>query len=49
MSSDKRHQANRQNALKSTGPKTEEDEAVAKFNALRYGLREVQTSAPTTG
>ena len=44
--SDKRDEANRHNALKSTGPKTKEGQAVAKFNALRHGLRAVQTVVP---
>jgi hypothetical protein len=30
--------ANQQNALKSTGPKTEEGKAVARYNARRHGL-----------
>jgi hypothetical protein len=41
--SDKRDEANRQNALKSTGPKTEEGQAVAQFNALHHELRAVPT------
>ena len=44
--SEKRDEANRQNALKSTGPKTKEGQAVTKFNALRHGLRAVQTVVP---
>jgi len=31
-------EANRRNAQRSTGPKTEKGKAVAKFNALRHGL-----------
>ena len=37
--SDKQHEANRQNAQHSTGPKTEEGKAAVRLNALTYGLR----------
>ncbi len=36
--SDARREANRRNALKSTGPKTEEGKAKARQNALKHGL-----------
>jgi len=38
MTSDKRIAANRQNALRSTGPKTPRGKAIAKMNALKHGL-----------
>lgn len=38
MTSEKRSAANRQNALKSTGPKTPRGKAIAKMNALKHGL-----------
>ena len=38
MTSEKQVQANRQNALKSTGPKTQEGKAVARHNATKHGL-----------
>ena len=38
MASDKKAQANRQNALKSTGPKTPEGKASVRHNALKHGL-----------
>ena len=37
--SEKQHAANRQNAQKSSGPKTPEGKAAIRFNALTYGLR----------
>ena len=36
--SDKRREANRRNALKSSGPKTEEGKAMARANAWKHGL-----------
>jgi hypothetical protein len=44
--SDKQHAANRRNALQSTGPKTPEGADASKMNALRHGLRTVQTVIP---
>ena len=38
MTSDKKAQANRQNALRSTGPKTPEGKANVRHNALKHGL-----------
>jgi hypothetical protein len=39
--SEARVQANRKNSQKSTGPKTPEGKAVAKWNALKHGMRAV--------
>jgi hypothetical protein len=44
--SDKQLDANRRNALKSTGPKTPEGVEGCKMNACRHGLRAVQTVVP---
>jgi hypothetical protein len=43
MVSEKQLEANHQNALRSTGPKTVEGVEAVKLNALRHGLRSVQT------
>ena len=39
MSTEKQIEANRRNALLSTGPKTQEGKAAVRLNALRHGLR----------
>jgi hypothetical protein len=46
MVSEKQLEANHQNALRSTGPKTEDGVEAVRFNALRHGLRSVQTVVP---
>jgi len=46
MSSDKQVQANRRNALKSTGPRTPEGKAAVRQNALRHGLLSKETLLP---
>jgi hypothetical protein len=38
MTSDKKADANRRNALKSTGPKTPEGKAAVRLNAVKHGL-----------
>ena len=38
MTSDKRAKANRENALKSTGPKTPEGKDAVRLNAVKHGL-----------
>jgi hypothetical protein len=43
MISEKQLEANRQNALQSTGPRTLEGVGTVKLNALRHGLRSIQT------
>src|ERR1022692_3522163 len=44
--SEKQHQANRQNAKQSAGPKTSEGKNAIRFNALTYGLRTRATILP---
>jgi hypothetical protein len=46
MISEKQLEANQQNALRSTGPTTVEGVEAIKLNALRHGLRSVQTVVP---
>jgi len=46
MTSEIQAEANRRNALQSTGPKTGEGIEAARFNALRHGLRSLQTVVP---
>ena len=46
MTTEIQTEANRRNALQSTGPKTGEGIEAARFNALRHGLRALQTVVP---
>jgi hypothetical protein len=46
MASELQVEANRQDAHQSTGPKTEQGIEAARFNALRHGLRSLQTVIP---
>ena len=46
MTTEIQHEAIRRNALQSTGPKTGEGIEAARFNALRHGLRALQTVVP---
>jgi hypothetical protein len=46
MTAGKQTQANRANALLSTGAKTDEGIRVCKNNALRHGLRALKTVVP---
>jgi len=46
MASQKQLEANRRNALKSTGPKTPEGKAIVALNALQHGLRSERAVAP---
>jgi hypothetical protein len=46
MTTETRAEANRQNALRSTGPKTQSGIEAARFNAVRHGLRSLQTVVP---
>src|SRR3981081_4740662 len=44
--SHRRLRANRLNALKSTGPKTEEGKAISRANALKHGLTATVIKTP---
>jgi len=46
MTSDRKIEANRQNALKSTGPRTPEGKDAARLNAMRHGLRSKEVLLP---
>lgn len=46
MATQKQIEANRRNALKSTGPRTDEGKARVKFNALRHGVRAETLALP---
>jgi hypothetical protein len=46
MTSAKKSEANRQNALKSTGPKTPEGKAANRLNAVKHGLLSEQVLLP---
>jgi hypothetical protein len=46
MVSEKQVQANRQNALKSTGPRTPEGKSAVRLNALSHGLRSEEILLP---
>jgi hypothetical protein len=46
MISEKQLEANHHNALRSTGPNTADGVEAIKLNALRHGLRWVQTVVP---
>jgi hypothetical protein len=49
VTSDKQARANRQNTRKSTGPKTPEGKAVARLNAVKYGLSSCKRHFSLTG
>jgi hypothetical protein len=46
MASDKKNEANRRNASKSTGPKTPEGKAAIRLNALKHGLLSQEVLLP---
>ncbi len=46
MTSSKQVQANRRNALKSTGPKTAEGKATVRLNAMKHGLLSQEVLLP---
>jgi hypothetical protein len=49
MTSDKKAEANRRNALKSTGPKTPGGKAAVRLNALKHGLLSQDILLPGEG
>src|ERR671910_431099 len=46
MTSEKKAEANRHNALKSTGPRTPEGKTAVRLNALKHGLLSRETLLP---
>ena len=46
MTSEDKIEANRRNALKSTGPKTPEGKAAVRLNAVRHGLLSTEVLLP---
>ena len=46
MTSDKQRKANRENARKSTGPRTPEGKAVTRLNAVKHGLLSQEVLLP---
>ena len=46
MTSPKKIQANRQNALKSTGPKTQQGKDIARLNSTKHGLLSKEALLP---
>src|SRR5687768_15654192 len=46
MATERQIAANRKNALKSTGPRTERGKAIASLNAVQHGLRAINPVLP---
>src|SRR5262249_53435900 len=46
MTTERQRLANRQNALRSTGPRTTAGKALVRFNAIRHGLRAASVVVP---
>jgi hypothetical protein len=46
MASERKQQANRNNAMRNTGPRTERGKLRANLNALRHGLATKQAALP---